>query len=180
MSTEAPAATSEGLALYRRAANYIAAAMIYLQGNHMLEEPLKPEHVKFRLLGHWGTVPGINLVYGALNRMILDHGQSTLLVTGPGHGAPANLANLWMEGALGEVRPDYTRDRQGLERLIHDFSWPGGFPSHLAPMVRRPPQSPQRVRQRVLVSSRHGDGVARGELGQNGMVARDACGPTRH
>ena len=135
MSTQAPAARSERLATYRRATNYIAAAMIYLQGNHMLEEPLRPEHIKPRLLGHWGTVPGINLVYAGLNRLILDTDASVLLVTGPGHGAPGNLANLWIDGCLEDVRPELSRDREGLGRLIHSFSWPGGFPSHLAPMV---------------------------------------------
>ena len=103
----------ESLALYRRAANYIAAAMIYLQDNHLLEEPLKPEHIKHRLLGHWGTVPGINLMYAGLNRLILDTGASVLLVTGPGHGAPANLANLWIDGCLEDVRPELSRDRDG-------------------------------------------------------------------
>jgi xylulose-5-phosphate/fructose-6-phosphate phosphoketolase len=135
LSTQAPSATSERLALYRRATNYIAAAMIYLQDNHMLEEPLAPEHIKPRLLGHWGTVPGINLVYAGLNRLILDTDVNVLLVTGPGHGAPANLANLWIDGCLEDVRPELTRDREGLARLIRSFSWPGGFPSHLAPMV---------------------------------------------
>ncbi|HEY1357709.1 MAG TPA: phosphoketolase family protein [Thermoleophilaceae bacterium] len=125
----------ENLPLYRRATNYIAAAMIYLQGNHMLEEPLGPEHIKHRLLGHWGTVPGLNLMYAGLNRLILDTQAQVLLVTGPGHGAPANLANLWIDGCLGEVRPDMGRDRQGLATLVKEFSWPGGFPSHLGPMV---------------------------------------------
>jgi xylulose-5-phosphate/fructose-6-phosphate phosphoketolase len=125
----------QNLALYRRATNYIAAAMIYLQDNHLLEEPLRPEHIKHRLLGHWGTVPGLNLMYAGLNRLILDTGASVLLVTGPGHGAPANLANLWIDGCLEDVRPELSRDGDGLGRLIRDFSWPGGFPSHLAPMV---------------------------------------------
>src|SRR3954466_6097300 len=121
--------------MYRRASNYIAAAMIYLQDNALLEEPLKHEHVKHRLLGHSGTVPGINLVYGALNRTILQTGSSVLLVTGPGHGAPANLANLWIDGCLEDVRPDMPRNREGLSHLVRSFSWPGGFPSHIAPMV---------------------------------------------
>jgi xylulose-5-phosphate/fructose-6-phosphate phosphoketolase len=125
----------EQLGLYRRAANYIAAAMIYLQGNALLEEPLKPEHIKHRLLGHWGTVPGINLVYAGLNRLILNTQASMLLVTGPGHGAPANLANLWIDGCLEDTYPELTRDRAGLAKLIRDFSWPGGFPSHVAPIV---------------------------------------------
>lgn len=135
MSTQALAASTERLATYRRAANYIAAAMIYLQDNHMLNEPLRPEHIKPRLLGHWGTVPGINLVYAGLNRLILDTDASILLVTGPGHGAPANLANLWIDGCLEDIKPELSRDREGLARLIRNFSWPGGFPSHLAPMV---------------------------------------------
>jgi xylulose-5-phosphate/fructose-6-phosphate phosphoketolase len=135
LSTQAPSATSERLALYRRATNYIAAAMIYLQGNHMLEEPLAPEHVKPRLLGHWGTVPGINLVYAGLNRLILDTDASVLLVTGPGHGAPANLANLWIDGCLEDIKPELARNRDGLDRLVRLFSWPGGFPSHIAPIV---------------------------------------------
>src|SRR3712207_9532162 len=86
---------------------------------------------KHRLLGHWGTVPGLNLIYAGLNRLILDTGSSFLLVTGPGHGAPANLANLWIDGCLEDIRPELSRDREGLGRLIRSFSWPGGFPSHL-------------------------------------------------
>src|SRR5205807_1808945 len=109
--------------------------MVYLQGNHLLEEPLKPGHIKPRLLGHWGTVPGINLVYAGLNRLILNTDASVLLVTGPGHGAPANLANLWIDGCLADIRPELSRDREGLRNLVRSFSWPGGFPSHLAPIV---------------------------------------------
>ena len=135
MSTQALSPVSERLAFYRRAANYIAVAMIYLQDNHLLEEPLKPEHIKHRLLGHWGTVPGINLIYAGLNRLILDTDASMLLVTGPGHGAPANLANLWIDGCLEEVKPEMSRDREGLSKLVRLFSWPGGFPSHIAPIV---------------------------------------------
>ena len=133
--TQVPTNAVESLALYRRATNFLAAAMIYLQDNVLLEEPLRPEHIKHRLLGHWGTVPGINLIYAGLNRMILETGASVLLVTGPGHGAPANLANLWIDGCLEDIDPGLSRDRQGLAKLIRSFSWPGGFPSHLAPMV---------------------------------------------
>jgi xylulose-5-phosphate/fructose-6-phosphate phosphoketolase len=125
----------EKLRLYRRASNYIGAAMIYLQDNPLLEEPLQHDHVKHRLLGHWGTVPGINLVYAGLNRLILDTQAQILLLTGPGHGAPANLANLWIDGCLEDVYPELSRDRAGLAKLIRDFSWPGGFPSHVAPIV---------------------------------------------
>jgi xylulose-5-phosphate/fructose-6-phosphate phosphoketolase len=122
-----------GIARYRRATNYLAAAQVYLQDNCLLEQPLRPEHIKPRLLGHWGTAPGINLVYAHLNRLIIDHNPSVLLVTGPGHGAAANLANLYLEGTLGEFYPEITRDRAGLARLVRGFSWPGGFPSHLTP-----------------------------------------------
>src|ERR1700681_1695610 len=90
------------LELYRRAADYLAAAQIYLRANPLLRQPLRPEHIKGRLLGHWGTVPGINLIYAHLNRLIRAADCSVLLVTGPGHGAPANLANLYLEGSLAE------------------------------------------------------------------------------
>ena len=135
-TSEAPTPNAvEQLGTYRRASNYIAAAMIYLQDNSLLEEPLEHEHIKHRLLGHWGTVPGINLIYAGLNRLILETQASFLLLTGPGHGAPANLANLWIDGCLEDVYPELSRDRAGLAKLIRDFSWPGGFPSHVAPIV---------------------------------------------
>ncbi|HET6574404.1 MAG TPA: phosphoketolase family protein [Fimbriiglobus sp.] len=122
-----------GLHDYWRAANFLAAAQIYLRDNVLLTQPLRPEHIKPRLLGHWGTVPGINLVYAHLNRLIRDRDADVLLVTGPGHGAPANLANLYLEGSLREHYPDLTPDRAGVVRLVKAFSWPGGFPSHLTP-----------------------------------------------
>ena len=125
----------ENLKLYRRAADYIGAAQIYLKSNALLKEPLKPEHIKERLLGHWGTVPGINLVYAHLNRLVRRTRASVLLITGPGHGAPANLANLYLEGTMEEFYPDLTRDTVGLHKLVRAFSWPGGFPSHLNPGI---------------------------------------------
>lgn len=118
---------------YRRAVNYLAAAQIYLKANALLEEPLRPEHIKDRLLGHWGTAPGINLIYAHLNRLILTTDASVLLITGPGHGAAANLANMYLEGTLSEYFPELTRDRAGLQRFVKAFSWPDGFPSHLYP-----------------------------------------------
>ena len=126
-------ATSVGR--YRRAANYLAAAQIYLKDNALLDEPLRPTHIKDRLLGHWGTCPGINLVYAHLNRLVRERDANIMLITGPGHGAAANLANLYLEGTLSEFYPELTRDRDGLERFIRAFSWPGGFPSHLSPPV---------------------------------------------
>ena len=123
----------EAIQRYRRAVNYLAAAQIYLKDNPLLEEPLRPEHIKDRLLGHWGTAPGINLIYAHLNRLILKTDGSVLLVTGPGHGAAANLANMYLEGTLAEFFPDLTRDRAGLQRFVKAFSWPDAFPSHLFP-----------------------------------------------
>ena len=122
-----------GLRRYRRAANYLAAAEVYLRANALLRDALRPEHIKPRLLGHWGTAPGINLVVAHLNRLIKTRGLSVLMVTGPGHGAAANLANHFLDGSLAEFYPDMTRDAEGVERFVRSFSWPGGFPSHLTP-----------------------------------------------
>lgn len=120
---------------YLRAVHYLAGAQIYLQDNVLLREPLQPEHIKHRLLGHWGTCPGINLIYAHLNRIILREDLNMMLVTGPGHGAPANLANLYLEGTLTDFYPHLTHDEKGLHEFVRSFSWPGGFPSHLYPGV---------------------------------------------
>lgn len=116
-----------------RAANYLAVGQIYLMGNPLLAEPLRPEHVKPRLLGHWGTSPGLNLVYTHLNRVIKARGQRELAVWGPGHGGPAVLANSWLEGTYAQTYPDVPRDATGMGRLFRQFSFPGGVPSHVAP-----------------------------------------------
>ncbi len=129
------AAELEAIARYRRATNYLAAAQIYLKDNVLLKEPLRPEHIKDRLLGHWGTSPGINLIYAHLNRLIRRYDVDMFLVTGPGHGAPANLANLYLEGSLHEYYPELGLDGAGVQDLIKRFSWPGGFPSHLYPGI---------------------------------------------
>src|SRR4030088_2264245 len=97
-----------------RAANYIGAAQLYLRDNALLREPLKPENIKARLLGHWGTQPGLNLIYAHLNRLIQDTAANILLVVGPGHGAPAILADLFLEGTMGEFYPRYGQDAVGL------------------------------------------------------------------
>lgn len=125
----------DAIARFRCVTNYLAAAELYLKENVLLEEPLKPEQIKDRLLGHWGTCPGINLIYAHLNHLIMRYDLDMFLVTGPGHGAPANLANLYVEGTLQEYYPDLTLDKAGLERFVRRFSWPGGFPSHLYPGV---------------------------------------------
>ncbi|MEW2029213.1 phosphoketolase family protein [Streptomyces roseifaciens] len=116
-----------------RAANYLAAGQIYLLSNPLLTVPLEPEHIKPRLLGHWGTSPGLNLVHTHLNRVIKARGLDAVCVWGPGHGGPAVLANSWLEGSYSEVYPDVGRDADGMERLFRQFSFPGGVPSHVAP-----------------------------------------------
>jgi len=125
--------TLASLHTYWRAANYLAAGQIYLQANPLLREPLRPEHIKPRLLGHWGTSPGLNLIYAHLNRLIRDTRTPTLLITGPGHGAPAILANLYLEGTYTDYYPRVTQDQAGMQELFRQFSTPGGVPSHVGP-----------------------------------------------
>ena len=120
---------------YLRLVNYLAAAQVYLKDNVLLEKPLRPEHIKDRLLGHWGTCPGINFIYLHLNQLIQRTNANMLLLTGPGHGAAANLANMHIEGTLTQFYPELTRDRAGLHRFVRAFSRPGGFPSHLNPAL---------------------------------------------
>ncbi len=115
------------------AANYLGAAQLYLKENPLLKEPLRPDHIKPRLLGHWGTQPGLNLIYAHLNRLIQDTEASLLLVVGPGHGAPAILANLYLEGTLFEYYPEFSFSVSGLRHLFRSFCWPRGNPSHLFP-----------------------------------------------
>jgi len=118
---------------YWRAANYLSVGQIYLLDNPLLKEPLSKEHVKPRLLGHWGTTPGLNLIYAHLNRVILKYDLSALYVAGPGHGGPALVANTYLEGTYSEFYPDVSRDAEGMKRLFKQFSFPGGVPSHVAP-----------------------------------------------
>jgi xylulose-5-phosphate/fructose-6-phosphate phosphoketolase len=118
---------------YWRAANYLSVGQIYLLDNPLLREPLRLEHVKPRLLGHWGTTPGLNFVYAHLNRVIRARDLDVLYVTGPGHGGPGLVANTYLEGTYSEVYPAITRDAEGLRRLFRQFSFPGGIPSHVAP-----------------------------------------------
>jgi xylulose-5-phosphate/fructose-6-phosphate phosphoketolase len=120
---------------YWRAANYLSVGQIYLMDNPLLREPLKAEHVKPRLLGHWGTVPGLNFLYVHLNRAIKARDLSVIYVTGPGHGGPGLVANTYLEGTYTELYPDVTRDARGMERLFTQFSFPGGVPSHVAAEV---------------------------------------------
>ena len=118
---------------YWRAANYLSAAQIYLRGNPLLRERLSPKHVKPRLLGHWGTCPGLNLVYAHLNRAIVRHDLNAIFIAGPGHGGPAVVANAYLEGSYTEHFPEVSQDIAGLTRLVRQFSSPGGIPSHASP-----------------------------------------------
>jgi xylulose-5-phosphate/fructose-6-phosphate phosphoketolase len=118
---------------YWRAANYLSVGQIYLYDNPLLSEPLKIEHVKPRLLGHWGTTPGLNFIYVHLNRLIKAHDLNVLYIAGPGHGGPGLVANTYLEGTYSEVYPNISADTEGLKRLFKQFSFPGGIPSHVAP-----------------------------------------------
>lgn len=118
---------------YWRAANYLSVGQIYLLDNPLLSEPLRLEHVKPRLLGHWGTTPGLNFIYAHLNRTILKHDLDMMFITGPGHGGPAIIANAYLEGTYSEYYPSVAEDTQGLKQLFRQFSFPGGIPSHVAP-----------------------------------------------
>jgi xylulose-5-phosphate/fructose-6-phosphate phosphoketolase len=117
---------------YWDAANYLTAAQIYLLENPLLREPLRPEHIKPRLLGHWGTSPGLSLIYVHLNRLISEHGASVIYLTGPGHGGPTLVAHAYLEGTYSEVYPEVSQDLAGLRRLCRRFSAPGGIPSHVS------------------------------------------------
>jgi xylulose-5-phosphate/fructose-6-phosphate phosphoketolase len=130
-----PLAASEVQALdaYWRAANYLSVGQIYLLANPLLAEPLRPEHIKPRLLGHWGTTPGLNLLYAHLNRVIRAGDLDMIFIAGPGHGGPGVVANTWLEGTYTELYPHVTQDAAGMERLFRQFSFPGGIPSHAAP-----------------------------------------------
>ncbi len=118
---------------YWRAANYLSVGQIYLYGNPLLKEKLASEHVKPRLLGHWGTTPGLNFIYAHLNRIIKQHDLDMIYITGPGHGGPALVANAYLEGTYSEVYPNISADEAGMKRLFTQFSFPGGIPSHVAP-----------------------------------------------
>ncbi|HET6811733.1 MAG TPA: phosphoketolase family protein [Acidimicrobiales bacterium] len=126
-------AEAELIDAYWRAANYVSVGQIYLMGNPLLREPLRPEHVKPRLLGHWGTTPGLNFIYAHMNRVIRGRDLNAIYVMGPGHGGPAAVANAYLEGTYSELYPHISRDEDGLRRLFRQFSFPGGIPSHVAP-----------------------------------------------
>nr|WP_294511286.1 phosphoketolase family protein [uncultured Rhodopila sp.] len=123
----------ERMNLWWRAANYLSVGQIYLLANPLLREPLTMEHVKPRLLGHWGTTPGLNFLYVHLNRIIAERDLNVLFIAGPGHGAPGVVASTWLEGTYSETYPNVSRDAEGMHHLFRQFSFPGGIPSHAAP-----------------------------------------------
>src|ERR1043166_3916819 len=120
---------------YWRAANYLAVGQIYLYRNPLLKRPLRREDIKPRLLGHWGTTPGLNFIYVHLNRVIKERDLSLIYITGPGHGGPGLVANTYLEGTYSEFYPNVSQDEDGIQKLFKQFSFPGGIPSHVAPEV---------------------------------------------
>src|SRR5579884_443411 len=117
---------------YWQAANYLTIGQIYLQENPLLREPLRSEHIKPRLLGHWGTSPGLSFIYVHLNRLIREQDANVIYLTGPGHGGPALVANVYLEGTYSEIYPEVTASIDGMRRLFRQFSTPGGIPSHVS------------------------------------------------
>ena len=117
---------------YWQAANYLTVGQIYLRDNALLREPLRAEHIKPRLLGHWGTSPGLSFVYAHLNRLVREQDADVIYLAGPGHGGPAILANVYLEGSYSEVYPEVSQDAAGMRRLFGQFSTPGGVPSHVS------------------------------------------------
>lgn len=135
-TTLSPPLSDQELALidrYWRAANYLSVGQIYLMDNPLLRQPLQPEHIKPRLLGHWGTTPGLNFIYAHLNRIIRQRDLNLLYICGPGHGGPGMVANTWLEGSYSEIYPPISEDAAGMQKLFKQFSFPGGIPSHAAP-----------------------------------------------
>src|SRR5437016_4591966 len=133
VSTPLPEKQLQLMDAYWRAANYLSVGQIYLLDNALLQQPLRLEHVKPRLLGHWGTTPGLNFIYVHLNRVITERDLNVIYICGPGHGGPGIVANTYLEGTYTEYYPNITQDEEGLKRLFTQFSFPGGIPSHVAP-----------------------------------------------
>src|SRR5262249_12713524 len=131
MSTHLSDHERYALDAYWRAANYLSVGQIYLLDNPLLNEPFSLAHIKPRLLGHWGTTPGLNFIYVHLNRMIKAYDLNMIYIAGPGHGGPGIVANTYLEGTYSEVYPHVSQDVEGLKRLFKQFSFPGGIPSHV-------------------------------------------------
>ena len=128
-------AALKNLDAWWRAANYLSAGQLYLLDNPLLREPLRPEHIKKKIVGHWGTVPGQNFIYTHLNRVIKQYDLNMIYLSGPGHGGNAMVAQDWLDGSYSEVYPNVSQDLEGMQRLFKQFSFPGGISSHVAPEV---------------------------------------------
>jgi len=135
MTTHTPLTADElqHMNAWWRAANYLSVGQIYLLANPLLKTPLSLAHIKPRLLGHWGTTPGLNFIYVHMNRAIRQHDLSMVFIAGPGHGGPGVVANTWLEGSYSEFYQDISLDEEGMRRLFKQFSFPGGIPSHASP-----------------------------------------------
>ena len=118
-----------------RASNFLSAGQLYLLDNPLLKQPLKPEHIKKKIVGHWGTVPGRNFIYTHLNRIINQYDLNMIYLSGPGHGGNAMVAQDWLDGSYSEVYPNISQDEEGMQKLFKQFSFPGGISSHVAPEV---------------------------------------------
>ena len=127
----------EKMNAYWRAANYLSVGQIYLKDNPLLDRPLSINDVKPRLLGHWGTTPGLNFIYTHLNRLITAHDLNMIYIIGPGHGGPGIVAHTYLEGSYSEIYPHIEQNRDGIRKLFRQFSWPYGIPSHVAPETPR-------------------------------------------
>src|SRR6202171_2903391 len=133
MDTPLSAELLKTMDAYWRAANYLSVGQIYLYDNPLLRKPLTLDHIKPRLMGHWGTTPGLNFIYVHLNRIIKQYDLNIIYVTGPGHGGPGLVAKTYLEGTYSEMYPEITQDEEGMQKLLKQFSFPGGIPSHVAP-----------------------------------------------
>lgn len=141
---------------YWRACKYLGLGMIYLQHNPLLREPLKPEHIKNRLLGHWGSSPGLAFIYTHLNRIIKNFDQNMIFLAGPGHGAPGVLGPVYLEGTYSEIYTEKSQDEEGLREFFKQFSFPGGIGSHCTPETSRIDPRRRRTRLRTFPCVRRG------------------------
>ena len=165
---------------YWRAANYLSVGQIYLLDNPLLKQPLEPKHIKPRLLGHWGTTPGLNFIYVHLNRLIKDRGLDMIYIIGPGHGGPAMVANAYLEGTYSEVYPNISRDEQGMKRLFKQFSFPGGIPSHVSPETPGSIHEGGELGYALSHAFRRGHGQPRPDRGGRGRRRRGRNRPVGH
>lgn len=159
----------EGVDKYWRAANYLSIGQIYLRSNPLMKEPFTREDVKHRLVGHWGTTPGLNFLIGHINRLIADHQQNTVIIMGPGHGGPAGTAQSYLDGTYTETFPKITKDEAGLQKFFRQFSYPGGIPEI---RVSKTAYSANHRMDYFVVSCSNGHGPAEEGVSQEFMLKR--------